>query len=358
VENGAANSVPVVDTLRNELVRLAAERGFVRAGVARAGPLEREAQRLRRWLAAGRHGQMDWFARTAEVRGDVAHAGMLPGARSVIALAAAYARSRLEEADPARPTIARYARGRDYHNVLRRWARPLVALLRSSGHGARCSVDTLPVLERAWAQRAGIGFAGKNCCLIVPGVGSHVLLAVIVTTAELEPDEPMAERCGACRRCLDACPTGAFVEPRELDARRCISYLTIEHRGPIDEALRERVGRRLFGCDACQDPCPFNSGAGAELPADGPFAPRPWPPDAGALVALDEAAFDASTRGSPLRRAGREGLARNAAIALGNAGTAADFVVLERAAAEDPSEVVRDASRWAMNRLASRGVRS
>jgi epoxyqueuosine reductase len=332
---------------------LGGELGFARVGFARAEPLGVEAERLRSWLAAGYHGGMDYMQRTVDVRADPTHAGMLPTARSVIVLAAPYAR-----AEPAAPEhgarVARYALGRDYHDVLHDRLRPLLALLRDGGHAARAAVDSMPVFERAWAARAGIGFVGKNCCVIVPGLGSHLFLCAVVTSAELPPDEPMRERCGDCRLCLDHCPTRAFVAPRVMDARRCISYLTIEHRGAIDPELRPQIGPWLFGCDACQDVCPFNRAAG-EAPAIAELAPGAVPDlDPERLLQWSDAQFRAHTRGSPLRRARREGLLRNAAIALGNRGARRALPVLQRAAVEDPSAVVRDAAQWALERIAAR----
>jgi epoxyqueuosine reductase len=333
---------------------LGSELGFARVGLARAEPLGVEAERLRSWLAAGYHGGMHYMQRTADVRADPTHAGMLPGARSVIVLAAPYARA--EPAGHAHGArIARYALGRDYHDVLHDRLRPLLALLRDSGHAARAAVDSMPVFERAWAARAGVGFVGKNCCVIVPGLGSHLFLCAVVTSAELPADEPMRERCGDCRLCLDHCPTRAFVDARVMDARRCISYLTIEHRGAIDPQLRPQIGSWLFGCDACQDVCPFNRAAG-EAPAIAELEQRDQRDlDPEQLLLWSDAEFAAFTRGSPLRRAKREGLARNAAIALGNCGARRALPVLQRAAAEDPSAVVRDAAQWAAERIATRG---
>ncbi len=336
--------------LRERLAARAAELGFARFGVATVAPLDPEADALRAWLAAGHHGQMRWMADTAEVRADPSDPRMLAGARSVVALATPYGDA---PADGLRPgVVARYARGRDYHNVLSKRLRKLTAILREAGFAARASVDSLPVLERAWAQRAGLGFVGKNACLIVPGLGSHVFLSTIVTEATLPPDAPMPARCGDCARCLDACPTAAFLGPRSLDARRCISYLTIEHDGAIDPALREGVGARVFGCDVCQDVCPFNA---TERPGDPAFARHPRLDEPlEALLALDDDGLRAWGEGSPLRRAGREGLARNAAVALGNVGGRRHLPVLQRAAAEDASPVVREAAAWAASRIASR----
>jgi epoxyqueuosine reductase len=334
--------------LKEHIQRRGRELGFVAVGVARAEPLGVEAERLRAWLAAGYHGGMEYMQRTAEVRADPTHPGMLASARSVIALAAPYPPAQVEMPGGAR--VARYAHGRDYHDVLHDRLRPLLALLRDAGHEARAAVDSMPVFERAWAQRAGIGFIGKNCCLIVPGVGSHVFLAAIVTSAELAADAPMRERCGECRLCLDACPTRAFVSERVMDARRCISYLTIEHRGAIDPALRPELGSWMFGCDVCQDVCPWNRGAAAEQAQRGAdFGAKSalLELEAEQVLALDDAQFRGATRGSPLRRTRREGLLRNAALVLGNRGTRRALPVLQHAVESDPSEVVRDAASWA-----------
>lgn len=333
---------------------LARELGFERVGVARAEPLEPEAARLTAWLDAGYHGTMDYMRRTASVRADPGHPGMVPGARSVVVLVAPYlGPPRTQPQAQARSGIgrvARYAQGRDYHNVLHRRLRALTRHLRAAGHAARAAVDSMPVLERAWAQRAGVGFIGKNCCLIVPGLGSHVFLAAIVTTAALRADEPMRERCGECRLCLDGCPTRAFVAARRLDARRCISYLTIEHRGAIDESLRPQMRDWIFGCDACQDVCPFNRSSSPAAAAPRAFTPDARWQDASAetFLGLDDEAFASLAQGSALRRAKREGMARNAAIALGNRGTRRVLPLLQRAAETDPSEIVREAARWAI----------
>lgn len=344
-------------SLTDELRARAIALGFARAGVARVEPLEAEGARLRAWLAEGRHGAMTWMAETADVRADPAHEGMVPGAKSVLVLATSYARrDGVERVGPAPGRVARYARGRDYHNVLGKRAKKIVALLRERGFAARASVDSLPVLERAWAQRAGIGFIGKNSCLIVPGLGSHVFLTCIVTTAELVADAPMKERCGACRLCLDACPTSAFAGERQLDARRCISYLTIELRDAIPEPLRAPMGDWMFGCDACQDVCPYNRTEPLPPEATEPFAPdaRFAERDAEAVLRMDEATFLAWANGSPIKRPGRDGLARNAAIVLGNRGSRVHLPVLREAAAHDRSTMVRDAAAWAIARIEER----
>lgn len=338
-----------------EVKARALELGFARAGIARADALGPEAERLRAWLAAGRHGSMGWMEESAEVRGDPRHAGMLPSARSVIVLVAPYAREE-ERVGPAPGVVARYARGRDYHNVIGKRARKLADWLRARGHTARGMTDSMPIYERAWAVRAGLGFVGKNCCLIVPGLGSHLLLASVVTSAELDADTPMPERCGSCTRCLDACPTRAFVGPRELDARRCISYLTIELEGSIPESLREGIGDRFLGCDACQDVCPFSRTSPPDPALTEPFAPDPrWSEhDAVSLMRMDEASFDAFSLGSPVRRLRREGAARNAAIVLGNVGGKVHLPVLREIAERDGDEHVREAAAWAIARIEGR----
>ncbi len=327
--------------------------GFARVGVAEAGALQQEAEHLDAWLAAGHHGQMSWMARTASVRKDPRDPNMLENAKSVIVMAAPYGRRNgYEGPPPAR--IAKYAVGRDYHNVLTKKSRKVARVLQDAGFVARVAVDSKPVFERAWAERAGVGFVGKNCCLIVPGVGSHVFLACVVTTAPLSPDEPMSRRCGTCTLCLDACPTRAFVGPRSLDARRCISYLTIEHRGAIPVEHRQALGPWVFGCDVCQDVCPYNQTSG--VTSLGAFEPgdRWTGVDAARLLQMTEESFRAWAEGSPVKRARHEGLARNAALVLGNRGGELHLPVLDDARRNHPSEVVREAADWASTELRRR----
>jgi epoxyqueuosine reductase len=342
--------------LKARLVEAAHALGFARVGVARAERLGVEAERLSAWLAADRHGEMHYMRETADVRADPTEAGMLSTARSILVLATPYARSEAP-CGPEPGRVARYAQGRDYHNVLYKRANKLARLLRAAGQSARVGVDTLPIFERAWAQRAGVGFIGKNCCLIVPGLGSHVFLSALVTSAELPEDAPIKERCGSCRLCLDACPTRAFVAPRELDARKCISYLTIEQDGPIAEPLRAGVGAWIFGCDACQDVCPFNKTVPAEEAQTAAFAAHPrWQErSAEQLLSLDQAGFDRYAEGSPIKRAGRIGMARNAAVVLGNVGRARHLPLLEEAARAHESEIVREAASWAAEQVRARG---
>jgi epoxyqueuosine reductase len=341
--------------------------GFDAVGVARADvPLDQDFARYEAFVAAGMHGEMDWLARDAEVRRRVDTADVLPGARSVVCVARRYARPREDEAqDPETArAIARYARGRDYHNGVRKKLRQLAAFVRRLGTPeapvhARPLVDDAPILERAWAARAGLGFVGKNGLLIVPGQGSLLLLGEVVTTLALTPDAPMAERCGSCTRCLDACPTGAFPRPFVLDARRCVSYLTIELRGPIPEELREGVGDHVFGCDDCQTVCPFNQSPPREVTAAAArFAPHPrWATTSlEALLEPGDEAWARVSEGSPVHRATQEGLARNAAIVLGNRGDPAALGALERAREGHPMPVVREAAGWAAARLRAGNV--
>lgn len=334
--------------------------GFAAVGIARADtPLEEDYARYEAFLERGYQGEMTWLGAAREARRRVDGEEVLPGARSVICLARQYARTTEEEASdpPVARTVARYARGRDYHNGLRKKLRALAKIVRTlePGVAARPLCDEEPILERAWAARAGLGFVGKNGLLIVPGVGSFVLLGEVVTTLALTPSAPIPERCGACTRCLDVCPTQAFVAPFVLDPRRCVAYLTIEHRSPIDPALRDGVRDHLFGCDDCQTVCPFNAGTlkRERDPVDPRFAADArWTGlSLVDLVTLDEPRFLRLREGSPVGRATRAGLARNAAIVLGNAGDRSALPALERAAREDESETVREAARWAIGKL-------
>ncbi|MBW2188593.1 MAG: tRNA epoxyqueuosine(34) reductase QueG [Deltaproteobacteria bacterium] len=329
--------------------------GFARVGIAAARALEEEAAHLDEWLAAGRHGQMSWMATTASVRKDPRDPKMLENARSVIVMVAPYVRRHgYEGPPPAR--IAKYAMGRDYHNVLTKKSRKVARVLQEAGFVARVAVDSKPVFERAWAERAGVGFVGKNCCLIVPGLGSHAFLACVVTTAPLSPDEPMDRRCGSCTLCLDACPTRAFSAPRILDARKCISYLTIEHRGAIPTEHRKALGPWAFGCDVCQDVCPYNQTSGAGDGSLDAFEPgdRWTGVDAAQLLQMTEDGFRAWAEGSPIKRAQHEGLARNIALVLGNRGQELHLPVLDDARRSHPSEVVREAAGWAAVELKRR----
>jgi epoxyqueuosine reductase len=324
--------------------------GFDLAGVAALGPME-TAPRLHEWLAAGYHGDMDYLARGAVLREDSTRPET--GMRSAIVVGLDYGGRQ-----PGGP-VARYARGRDYHDVMRDMLRMLHAQIErelGATMAARPYVDTGPVLERDLARRAGLGWFGKNTLLINPSRGSFFFLGALFVAADLEPDAPFdADRCGTCTRCLDACPTGAFPEPRVLDATKCISYLTIEHRGSIPRELRPAIGDLVFGCDICQDVCPWNVRFARE-PHVAALAPDPElaTPDLGELLRLDDAAFRARFRSSAVSRTKRRGLARNAAVVLGNRRQASDVPVLAAALADDDA-IVREHAAWALGRVQRTG---
>jgi epoxyqueuosine reductase len=305
------------------------EAGFDRAGFAEAGPAP-HAERFRDWIREGFAGSMTWIERTAERRLDPRK--VLDGARTVIALALHYgspgdpekscrsAGEALDLARSGRGEISRYARGADYHRVFEARLKRLCAALaeRHPPHRFRWYVDTGPVLERTWAEAAGIGWIGKNACAIDPLRGSYFFIGSILTTLEVPPDLPSPGRCGSCRLCIDACPTGAIVAPHRVDARRCISYLTIEERGAIPEDLAGRMGGLIFGCDICQEVCPYNRPD--RLHGDPDIASRPenLRPALADLAALDPAGFAARFPRSAVRRAKASGLRRNVLIALRN----------------------------------------
>jgi len=324
--------------------------GFHAAGIARAHPLDPGP--LRRVLAEGWEADMAWLGTQAAERLDPSR--LLPGARSVVALALSYAAP--EEAEPAEARVARYARGRDYHAVMKRKLADLLRRLRARDPEVRAfaSSDLAPVMEKAWAQEAGVGWVGKNGCLITERYGSWALLATLIVDRELAPDAPHPERCGSCEACLTACPTGAIPEPGFVDARRCISFQTIERRGPVPEAMAERLGPWIFGCDDCQRCCPWNVAAAPE--GDAELTPRPARSalDLDALLRLGEEDYRRAFWGTALARARLDGLRRNALLAAGLAGDP------RRAAAVtahlgSPHEGVRAAARWALARLARTG---
>jgi len=337
-------------TLSDRVKDRALSLGFHLVGIAPADPLEGAHDRFVEWLSRGYQAGMGYMDRHAEVRRDVGHPGILSGAKSVVVCAMGYGRRTDPRALGAR--VASYARGRDYHNVLPPRLRKLARFLRDESPGCRTRVfvDTAPLLEKAWAMRAGIGWIGKNACLLHPKLGSRFVLGEVVTDVRLEADSPHEERCGSCRACLDACPTGAFPEPFVLDARRCLAYWTIEHHGPIPEDLREPMGDRLFGCDDCQDVCPFDRKA-PDLGAPDFATHARWvkrtPAD---LLALSDYDFAALANGSPMARPGRSGMLRNAAIVLGNTRDRVHLPVL-RGAVTDADPVIRDAANWAIERI-------
>jgi len=357
-------------SLTDALKQRARELGFCAVGVTGAEPFrEAEAAAAKR-TAAGLMDGLSWWSE------DRAHASAdprrnTPDAGSVIALAYPYPTPAVPSPlvgegqaggfnDP-RGRIASYALGRDYHEVLLERMQPLLAMLRQQGHRAKSYVDHGWMLDRAAATRAGIGWLGKNTNLLVPGTGSSVLLAEIVTSAELDQDEPLKKNCGSCDACLRVCPTGALVSPGVLDNRLCISFWTIEHRGTIPREMRPLIGDWIFGCDLCQEICPVNAGAQPALPdaealkAFGrPIEARPRLEE---LLMLDEEGFRARFRESAVWRTRRSGLLRNVCIALGNVADRASVPALA-AALDDPEPLVRGHAAWALGRLGGAAARA
>lgn len=293
-----------------ELKAEARRMGFTHAGIAHAESLTEEGARLETWLNNGFAGTMGWMARRAGERIDPGR--VLPGVRSVIVVAMNYYTGAAQPAGEGK--ISRYAWGDDYHDVMGPKLAALCGWLAEHvpGSSSRWYVDTGPVLEKAWAARAGIGWLGKHATIITPTHGSWVFLGVVLTTAAFEPDPPAVDRCGTCTRCIDACPTVAIVEPYVVDARRCISYLTIEHRGALPAEFEHGLEGWIFGCDICQDVCPWNTKRSTET-SEPAFQPREGMvhPDTAMLMAMDEAAFNDTFQSSPVKRTGIGGLRRN-----------------------------------------------
>ena len=329
---------------------LARATGFQLAGITTADPVA-DSLHYAQWLAQGYAGEMSYlYGRRAEMRADVRT--LLPSARSVICLGLLYNTpvpySTEWDLDD-RAWISRYAWGDDYHDIMRVRMRGLVdRLLAIAEFEWKICVDTSPVLERALAQRAGLGWIAKNTCLINQQIGSWVFLGEIFTSLELEPDSPPPGRCGSCTRCIEACPTQAILPAGVLDSRLCISYWTIELRGAIPEEHRAEAGAHVFGCDICQDVCPWNRRARAS--DDPAFAPREAAPPLDRLAALTEEEFGEMFRDTPVSRARYAGFLRNVAVALGNSGNPRFVPALEKLA-EHPLELVREHARWALDRL-------
>ncbi len=329
----------------------AAELGFDLVGIAPADPLE-GAQFYARWVALGFAGEMAYLQRNQDKR--AAPALLVPGARSVICVGMHYNQESGGDASPLVGKMARYALGDDYHALLKdRLAQLWSALREGAGEdpAGRYFVDTAPVLERELASRAGLGWWGKNTCLINKWQGSYFLLGEIVTAVDLAWDEPAVDHCGTCTLCLDACPTDAFPEPYVLDARRCISYLTIELKGSIPESLRPLMGNWIFGCDICQEVCPWNKKAPPVREPALEARPELQGPALAELLAMDREAFNERFRRNPAKRPKRRGLQRNVAVALGNSGSEAAVPVLADALHHHDEPLVRAHAAWALGRL-------
>ncbi|QGN56464.1 tRNA epoxyqueuosine(34) reductase QueG [Novosphingobium sp. Gsoil 351] len=333
--------------------------GFVAFGVADAAPVPQRAERLEQWLGDGRHGAMEWMEARKDQRAEPQ--ALWPEARSVIALGMSYAPAHdplaLANA-PDRGRISVYAQGGDYHDTVKKalksLARWLIAEAARRGLGdvaVKVFVDTAPVMEKPLGEAAGLGWQGKHTNLVSRTHGSWLFLGSIYTTLDLPPDAPHSPHCGSCNRCLVACPTDAFPAPGQLDARRCISYLTIEHKGPIPHEFRAAIGNRIYGCDDCLAVCPWNSFADAAA-ANLAFLPRAElaGPKLAELLALDDAGFRSLFAGSPIKRIGRNRFIRNCLIAAGNSGDL-NLVGQVEQLLDDPDPVVADAAIWALQRL-------
>ena len=345
---------------REQVTGLALALGFDVAGVAPAEPTA-ETEFLREWIARGYAGEMHYIERRVEERVDPRR--LLDGARSIIAVGLVYDTGPRPQPVPGVPRIARYAGGDDYHDVMWERLRALEAGLEALAQrpiGTRSFCDTGPVQERVFAARAGLGWIGKNTCLIHPGLGSYLFLGVVLSDLVIAPGLPEPDHCGSCRACLDACPTQAFPAPYVLDATRCISYATIEARGPIEPQLRASHGDWLFGCDRCQEVCPWNLRSRRRVPGDPEglrerIRPRPeWvEPSLEWILGLDESSWRAATRGTALRRSKYRGLLRNALVVAGNSGSAALLPAIRRHA-ESGDPLVAEHARWALARLEQR----
>ena len=339
--------------MKDRLTAFARDAGFGKVGVCRPDAVPQMAERLAAFVADGRHGQMAWMADRMQWRGDPT--ALWPEARSVIMLAEVYTPDHdplavLDERD--RAAISVYAQGRDYHDVVKKRLKVVGRWLIDQVPGAEIKVfvDTAPVMEKPLAQAAGLGWQGKHTNLLGRDLGNWMFLGAIFTTVALEPDTPEISHCGSCTACLDICPTQAFPAAYQLDARRCISYLTIEHKGPVDPDLRGLMGNRIYGCDDCLAVCPWNkfaaSGRDARLAARDDLLAPPL----AELAQLDDGAFRARFAGSPIKRIGRDRFVRNVAYALGNSGDPAMVAHLSHLV-NDLDATVADAARWAVLRL-------
>ncbi len=333
--------------LRSLVSTSAAAHGLGVVRFASVGPTPR-FQAYERWIGAGSHGTMGWLARDMALRGDPRV--RMPSARTAAVFSLGHHHRRPPDPGGRTGAVARYAWGRDYHNLFGKRLDKVKRDLRAAGIACWGGVDTAPIVERAWAAEAGLGFGGKNCVQITPGRGSWMFLGVLFLGADAEPDPPIVkDHCGTCQRCLHSCPTNAFRAERDLDATRCIAYWTIEARDLAPEPLLPGFGRWVFGCDRCQEVCPHNHAP--PDPDEDDLLPRhAWLDLDDVLETPDDALIERFT-GTPIRRPGAAGLKRNAAIVLGNLGDRGGAVSLERYGLTHPSDVVQAASRWALSRL-------
>jgi epoxyqueuosine reductase len=340
--------IAVSSNQRDKLVARATELGFDSCRIAKA-TAPRHAAEFRAWLEEGAAGDMQWMERAAEKRCDLQQ--VLPGARSVVIVALNYWQGP-EQPRRGAGRIARYAWGDDYHDLMLEKLEKLSAFLADLGGAQKCYVDTGPVLERDHAAEAGLGWHGKSTMLIDAKLGTWFFIGEILTTLDLAPDPPQPARCGTCQRCLTACPTGAITEPHRLDARRCISYLTIELKGSIPLELRRLIGDRIYGCDDCLEACPWNRFAAVSREAafNAPPARARLLRD---FLSLDDAKFRELFRRSPIKRIKRRGFLRNVCVALGNVGGEEDLPALRRAAA-DPEPLIAEHAAWAIGQIEDR----
>ncbi len=349
-----SSPLPQPEELASRIKAWGRELGFQKLGITDTDLADHEAH-LERWLAEGHHGEMEWMARHGTRRSRPAE--LVPGTVRVITARMDYLPAGEDEIfglleQPETGFVSRYALGRDYHKVLRRRLQSLATRIEQDvgAFGYRVFVDSAPVLEKALAEKAGLGWIGKHSNVLDRGAGSWFFLGEIYTDLPLPLDEPATNHCGECRRCIDVCPTGAIVAPYQVDARRCISYLTIELHGAIPEDLRPQMGNRIYGCDDCQAVCPWNRFAVPTGEDD--FAPRNGleAPELRALFAWEEDEFLRRTEGSPIRRIGHQRWLRNIAVALGNAPPSPETRAALQARATHPSELVREHVAWALAR--------
>lgn len=339
--------------LKHRLQEWARAAGFDSVGVTQPETIPQAGERLAAFLAAGRHGDMGWMATHADRRSSPI--ALWPQVRSVIMLGMSYAPDGDPLAilgEPTRAAISVYAKRKDYHDVLKGKLKDVAGRLASeSGAQVKVFVDTAPLMEKPLAAAAGLGWQGRHTNLVSREHGSWLFLGAILTTAELPADAPQADHCGSCTRCLDICPTNAFPAPYQLDARRCIAYLTIEHRGHIAREFRAPIGNRVFGCDDCLAVCPWNKFAGGSREARLAVRDQADNPPLAELLALDDAAFRVQFAGTPVKRTGRDRVVRNALIAAGNSGDLSLLSAIEALLA-DASPLVRAMAVWALHQLA------